>query len=178
MHRAGNWQTRSEGVRRLSVGAVVAAALFAGAAARGAAAPTAQQLPTLPPGGIEAVSGDLELNVRAGPGLDQPIIGTLPPGVPVRVVGGPVLADGWVWCEHESAAGRGWSVCLGLEGAQYLSAGYPAPASAAAAAPTTAASAAAAGAVARPTQSPPPPPVMTPVRLPLPGTANSAGGQR
>jgi uncharacterized protein YraI len=157
--------------RRLSIGAVAATTLLAVAAARGLAAPTGQQLPTLPPGGIEAVSGELELNVRAGPGLGQPIIGTLPPGVPVRVVGGPVLADGWVWCEHESAAGRGWSVCLGLEGAQYLAAGYPAPASA-----SPASAAQPASAAAPPTQGPPPPPAMTPVRLPLPGSASASGG--
>ncbi|MBX5489543.1 MAG: SH3 domain-containing protein [Chloroflexi bacterium] len=168
----GDWESMITGARRLSTGAAVAAALWVAATVGGMAASPAQQLPTLPPGGIEAVSGELELNVRAGPGLDQPVIGTLPPGVAVTVVGGPVLADGWVWCEHQSAAGRGWSVCLGLEGAQYLSAGIPAPTT------TRAVAAAPAGGAARPTQGPPPPPAMTPVRLPLPGTAAPGGSQR
>jgi hypothetical protein len=115
---------------------------------------------------IEAVNGDQDLNVRAAPGLAQPIVGTLPPNASVTVIGGPVTADGWVWCELTSSVARGWSVCLALIGAQHLAAGQPAPAggTSAGAAPPAA------------TMAPPPPPPLTPVRLPLPQGAQTPGG--
>jgi hypothetical protein len=127
---------------------------------------------------VEAiVNGDDELNVRAGPGLDAPIVGTLLPGAHITVTAGPVQADGWNWCQHTSG---GWSVCeplINLQGTSILVgvAAGPAPASASAsvaAAPAAAppsAPAAPASTTASSAPSRPAPPVQTSVSLPLPG---------
>src|SRR5262249_56985473 len=104
--------------------------------------------PSLQADGFDAmVVGDQDLNVRAGPGLDQPILGSLPLGTRVTVVGGPVPGDGWTWCQHASAMGRGWSVCVALATPDGLVSGVVPPADAEAPAPGPPAAAA-----------PPPPP--------------------
>src|SRR4051812_37036330 len=64
-----------------------------------AAAPHAQS-------GTEAVIvADEDLNVRAGPGLDSPVITTLLPGSRVIILGGYIPDDGWTWCEHTGWGG-------------------------------------------------------------------------
>jgi len=125
------------------------------------------------------VNGDEDLNVRAGPGLDEPIVGSLAPGTEIVILSGPVAADGWNWCQHNKG---GWSVCEPLVTPQGVSVLYAAgggggaPAASAAAAPAPAAPAAPPAAAAQPTAAatpnPPPrpqPPVQTAVSLPLPG---------
>src|SRR5688572_17965405 len=73
--------------------------------------------------GIEAtVVADQDLNVRAGPGLDQPIVGTVRPGAQLTVVAGPVVGEGWTWCQHTGLGSAGWSVCEALATAQELQA--------------------------------------------------------
>src|SRR5579883_834191 len=77
------------------------------------AVPPGQQLA----GSDATVVADEDLNVRAGPGLDQPVIATIPPGSHVTIVSGPVAGDGdgtWTWCEHTGWGGQGWSVCQAL----------------------------------------------------------------
>src|SRR5215210_6226022 len=74
------------------------------------------------------VVADENLNVRAGPGLDQPVISRVPPGSVVTLVSGPLPGDGtWTWCEHTGWGGQGWSVCQALHTAQDVSAGVAAP---------------------------------------------------
>src|SRR3954470_10477805 len=73
----------------------------------------------VPPGqlaGAEAtVVADENLNVRASPGLEEPVVATIPPGSHVTIVSGPVAGDGtWTWCEHTGWGGQGWSVCQAL----------------------------------------------------------------
>jgi hypothetical protein len=129
------------------------------------------------------VVGDEELNVRAGPGLGQPIIGTLRPGMSLLIVEGPLPADGWTWCHHTGPTGEGWSVCEALRTARELGAipgsgaGAAAPAAAgpAAAAPAGAAPVAAPPAAPPVTVRPPPsPPPQAPVRLPPPAGSETA----
>lgn len=141
-------------------------------------------VPAAQTGGVEAtVVADQELNVRAGPGLGEPVIGTLAPGARVIIVAGPVPGDGWTWCQHTGGAHAGWSVCVALATAQELqnlAGAPPTPAAQAAGAPPrpapTGASAAATPvptAAPRPTRTPPPPPPLTPVRLPPPQRATT-----
>jgi hypothetical protein len=127
------------------------------------------------PGGVEAtVVGDEELNVRAGPGLTQPVLRTLRPGDRVTIVGGPLAGDGWTWCEHTGSGGQGWSVCVALATARELAAAGPAPAASVPERPPAPAEQPAAAAPT-PTRAPPPPPPQTPVRLPPPeGTEDDA----
>src|SRR5579875_3310022 len=143
------------------------------------AVPPGQQLA----GSDATVVADEDLNVRAGPGLDQPVIATIPPGSHVTIVSGPVAGDGdgtWTWCEHTGWGGQGWSVCqaLHLPGEEASvspaapAATAPARTTASSTGPASSASAAAASVPSTPptpTRVPPTPPPMTPVRLPAPG---------
>ncbi len=126
------------------------------------------------------VNGDQDLNVRAGPGLDEPIVGSLPAGSQITILSGPVAADGWNWCQHDHG---GWSVCeplITLQGVSVMYAGGggggaapasgPAPAAAPAApAPATQPAASAVSATSANAPPRPQPPVQTAVSLPLPG---------
>lgn len=134
--------------------------------------------------GVEAtVVADQPLNVRAGPGLDEPVLGTLAPGARVTIVAGPVPGEGWTWCQHTGAAPAGWSVCEALATAQelqHLAGAPPSPAAQGGGAPTrpapsgaSAAATPAPTAAPRPTRPPPPPPPLTPVRLPPPQRATA-----
>jgi uncharacterized protein YraI len=141
----------------------------------------------VPPGqlaGTEAtIVADENLNVRAGPGLDQPVVATIPPGSHVTIVSGPVAGDGtWTWCEHTGWGGQGWSVCQALHVPVEDASVSPAAPATQAPARTTAPAATGGQTAANvpstpptPTRVPPTPPPMTPVALPAPRNATAAG---
>jgi uncharacterized protein YraI len=157
--------------------ALLAAALLVGAllpVGRAAAVPSGQI------SNLEAtVNGDQDLNVRAGPGLDEPIVGSLPAGSQITILSGPVAEDGWNWCQHDHG---GWSVCeplITLQGVSVMYAGGgggaappsgAAPVAAPAApAPTTRPAASTVASTSANAPPRPQPPVQTAVSLPLPG---------
>ncbi|HZU06005.1 MAG TPA: SH3 domain-containing protein [Chloroflexota bacterium] len=159
--------TRVDTIRRTARAAVLLAAALL-PAARAGAGPGAQ------PAGIEAtVVSDQELNVRAGPGLAQPVLTTLRPGARVLIVRGPIPADGWTWCEHTGWGGQGWSVCEALATAQELRGLLAeAPATPPGAEPTPPPATPTPPRTPTPVVVRPPPlPPMTPVRLPPPRRA-------
>jgi uncharacterized protein YraI len=45
------------------------------------------------------------VNLRAGPDTDYPVLGVLPPGLPVEIEG---CVDGWSWCDVSVDGDRGW----------------------------------------------------------------------
>ena len=54
------------------------------------------------------VAGGDTLNLRAGAGLEQPVLSRLPDGAVVSITGGPVRAHGHTWVSVASSAGSGW----------------------------------------------------------------------
>ena len=50
------------------------------------------------------------VNLRAGPGIDYPLLAPLPPGTPAEIFG---CLDGWTWCDiavnGPDGALRGWA---------------------------------------------------------------------
>jgi hypothetical protein len=63
--------------------------------------------PTLP-AGVLATVGVPILNLRTGPGLDFPIIASLPGGTAVALLGGREFADAYAWVEVAVDGRRGW----------------------------------------------------------------------
>ena len=45
------------------------------------------------------------VNLRAGPDTDYPVLGVLPPGLPVEIEG---CVGGWAWCDVTVDGDRGW----------------------------------------------------------------------
>jgi hypothetical protein len=76
--------------------------------------PTPSPEPTNPPAeptfptGVLATVGVPVLNLRTGPGLNFPIIATLPRGTAVALLGGREFADAYVWVEVTVDGRRGW----------------------------------------------------------------------
>lgn len=58
---------------------------------------------------ITNTGGD-PLNARVEPSAASPVAARIPEGSRVRIVEGPVDADGFTWWRIESEAGSGWSV--------------------------------------------------------------------
>ncbi|HEY8597356.1 MAG TPA: SH3 domain-containing protein [Thermomicrobiales bacterium] len=63
--------------------------------------------PTLPVG-VLATVGVPMLNLRTGPGLDFPIIASLPRGTAITVLDGREVADSYFWVEVVVDGRRGW----------------------------------------------------------------------
>jgi len=71
------------------------------------AVPTAQ--PSATPGGnLAAVTVDVNLNVRAGPGIDYPRVGSLAPGSTVPIVGRNADSSWWQIAFEDVPEGKGW----------------------------------------------------------------------
>ncbi|MBC7233391.1 MAG: SH3 domain-containing protein [Chloroflexi bacterium] len=73
------------------------------------ATPTPQ--PLLMPGGQAVVQGTgaQQLRLRAGPGLDKEMLGTLPDDTRLKVLDGPETADGYKWWKVQTEDGLvGW----------------------------------------------------------------------
>lgn len=45
------------------------------------------------------------VNMRASPGVENPVVATIPGGSPVEIVG---CLNGWSWCDTVWAGNRGW----------------------------------------------------------------------
>ena len=75
-------------------------------------APTsAQALPDR--AAVRVVDG--ALNLRSEPSLGAPVVGVLPDGAVLTVVGGPIEAVGYAWYEVDAAAaGTGWAAAIYL----------------------------------------------------------------
>lgn len=52
------------------------------------------------------------MNLRAGPGVDYPLLASLPPGTRAEVFG---CLDGWSWCDVATGGLRGWMAGAGLQ---------------------------------------------------------------
>ena len=57
-----------------------------------------------------ANTGGIGLLLRSSPGLKYPKITNLPDGTRMKVIGGPVQADGYIWWRLQGNPGTGWSV--------------------------------------------------------------------
>lgn len=57
-----------------------------------------------------ANTGGIGLHLRSSPGLKYPKITNLPDGTGMKVIGGPVQADGYTWWKIQGNQGTGWSV--------------------------------------------------------------------
>lgn len=84
--------------------------------------PTATPEPILHVGGEALVVnvGDSPLRARREPGVNQPVQARFPDNARVRIVEGPVEADGYVWWRVEGPEGSGWSAERSLEGVVWL----------------------------------------------------------
>lgn len=63
------------------------------------------------PGGQAVVQGTgaQQLRLRAGPGLDKEMLGTLPDDTRLKVLDGPETADGYKWWKVQTEDGLvGW----------------------------------------------------------------------
>ncbi|HEY8597103.1 MAG TPA: SH3 domain-containing protein [Thermomicrobiales bacterium] len=60
------------------------------------------------PAGVLATVGVPMLNLRTGPGLDFPIIASLPRGTVIALLGGREVADAYFWVEVAVDGRRGW----------------------------------------------------------------------
>lgn len=78
--------------------------------------------PTLQAGGRAVVVnvGNAPLRLRAAPGLQARVVGTLPAGREVVVREGPVLADGYTWWQVEMGNQRGWCAVIAPDGTVFL----------------------------------------------------------
>lgn len=83
--------------------------------------PTATPL-ALHVGGLARVvgTGGRPLRGRESPGLQSPVTAAFPEGEQVRLVEGPVDADGYTWWRIEGQSGAGWSAQGSPEGAVWL----------------------------------------------------------
>jgi uncharacterized protein YraI len=73
------------------------------------AVPAAQPSATRAPGGnLAAVTVDVSLNVRAGPGTDYPRVGSLAPGSTVPIVGRNADSSWWQITFEDVPNGKGW----------------------------------------------------------------------
>ena len=79
---------------RIATAAVIGLAVTAGSAAAA-------------PGYI-----DQPMNLRAGPGVDYPLVASLPQGTPAEIFG---CLSGWSWCDVATAGLRGWVAGVGVE---------------------------------------------------------------
>ncbi len=52
------------------------------------------------------------MNLRAGPGVDYPLLASLPPGTRAEVFG---CLQGWSWCDVATSGLRGWIAGVGLQ---------------------------------------------------------------
>lgn len=52
------------------------------------------------------------MNLRAGPGVDYPLLASLPPGTQAEVFG---CLQGWIWCDVATTGLRGWMAGVGLQ---------------------------------------------------------------
>lgn len=52
------------------------------------------------------------MNLRAGPGVDYPLVASLPPGTQADILG---CLPGWTWCDIATQGLRGWMAGAGLE---------------------------------------------------------------
>lgn len=50
------------------------------------------------------------LRLRTHPGLSHSLVASLADGSSATVTGGPVSADGWLWCALDTDSGSGWAV--------------------------------------------------------------------
>jgi hypothetical protein len=89
--------------------------------------PTATVLPTATPvvlraGGLARVAGTggRPLRGREEPSLDAPARVAFAEGEQVRVLEGPIEADGYVWWRIEGPSGAAWSAQGSPEGAEWL----------------------------------------------------------
>ncbi|WP_322495054.1 SH3 domain-containing protein [Chloroflexus sp.] len=78
--------------------------------------------PTLQVGGKAVVVnvGNAPLRLRAAPGLQARVVGSLPGGREVVLREGPVLADGYTWWQVEVGNQRGWCAVIAPDGTQFL----------------------------------------------------------
>jgi len=115
--------SRSAGVR-----AVESPAASASIPTRIPRVPTDTPLPpTLPPpvlqiqGAAQVVnlSGG-PLRLRAGAGVKQKVVGRLPEGTEVKLLEGPVEADGYTWWRVEAGESSGWVAERSQEGVVWL----------------------------------------------------------
>ena len=80
-------------------------ATSAGSTAQAAASAAPQGQPY-----VVATADGQRLNVRSGPGRNKPIVTAVTNGTVVRVVGGPVTADGFTWVHIQGNGIDGWAV--------------------------------------------------------------------
>ncbi len=52
------------------------------------------------------------INLRAGPGIDYPLVAQLPAGTPAEIFG---CLQGWGWCDVAIQDARGWAAGAGLQ---------------------------------------------------------------
>lgn len=64
--------------------------------------------------------GNAPLRLRAAPGLQARVVGTLPAGREVVLREGPVLADGYTWWRVEAGRQQGWCAVVAPDGVQFL----------------------------------------------------------
>jgi hypothetical protein len=78
--------------------------------------------PTLRPEGFAAIvnTNGAPLNARVEPALGSPVQAKIPEGSRVRILEGPVDADGYTWWRIEAEAGAGWSAQGEPGGVQWL----------------------------------------------------------
>lgn len=57
-----------------------------------------------------------QLNMRAGPGLDESVVATLPNGGIVEILNGPQNADGYYWWQVRTPDATGWAADGGFNG--------------------------------------------------------------
>lgn len=87
------------------------AKLAATASAAGVTAPAGAQAAALAVGGQAWVTreGGMGLRLRSGAGLEHNVLGSLPPGSELTLLGGPQQADNYSWWHIRTADGReGW----------------------------------------------------------------------
>ena len=73
-----------------------------------AISPAAQESPEFVAGDVVVVNAD-GLNFRTEPGIDGDIAVILPPGLPARVLAGPMAADNFTWYQLDANGVTGWS---------------------------------------------------------------------
>ncbi|MCU0493014.1 MAG: hypothetical protein MUD01_15605 [Chloroflexaceae bacterium] len=84
--------------------------------------PSPTPAPVLKAGGVARVVnvGEAQLRGRQQPGTGQPVQARFEEGTTVRVLEGPVDADGFTWWRIEGPRGNGWSAERSAEGVVWL----------------------------------------------------------